>query len=551
MAQQHGLGMGGRGVSRPMAEMQLQHGGPSGPGAGDDGGDGGHGGDGGDGGEHEQGSHGRGDDGHDHGDDGDHGGMHHGPPYSDARFAMLRSHHQQTLWIYWLLVLLGFWMVLAPFTFGHLNAGQWTQPAGGRGVWFSAQTHDALRAHLMTWSDVVSGLVLIVFGWRSLTPNRPVSLWTCCFVGVWLNLAPLVFWAPTAAGYLNDTFVGALVIALTILIPGMPNMILYMKMGPPTPPGWTYNPSSWPQRWIMIVTGLAGWFVSRHLAMFQLGYIDRMWEPFFGDGSRKVLNSDLSHAWPISDGGLGAFSYTFEFLMGWMGSPARWRTMPWMVTFFGILVIPLGLTHIILVISQPVVVGHWCTLCLLAAAIMLPMIPLEVDEVVAMGQHLRQSRRAGDSLWSAFWKGGSVTEGTPDERTTPLMAFPQKPWSVFKASIWGMSFPWTLVAAGVVGVWLMFTPAVFGTGKPVADIEHLGGALILTVSVISMGEVVRAGRYLNCLLGALLAISPWLLDGGVPAAQINDVVAGVVVIALSLPRGTVRERYGAWNRLVR
>jgi hypothetical protein len=27
--------------------------------------------------------------------------------------------------------------------------------------------------------------------------------------------------------------------------------------------------------------------------------------------------------------------------MGLMGSPARWRTMPWMVTFFGILVIPL------------------------------------------------------------------------------------------------------------------------------------------------------------------------------------------------------------------
>jgi hypothetical protein len=45
-----------------------------------------------------------------------------------------------------------------------------------------------------------------------------------------------------------------------------------------------------------------------------------------------------------------------------MGSPARWYTMPWMVMFFGILVIPLGLVHILLVISQPVVVGEWCTL---------------------------------------------------------------------------------------------------------------------------------------------------------------------------------------------
>jgi hypothetical protein len=43
----------------------------------------------------------------------------------------------------------------------------------------------------------------------SLTPNRPVSLWICCFVGVWLTFAPVLFWAPTAAAYLNDTIVGA------------------------------------------------------------------------------------------------------------------------------------------------------------------------------------------------------------------------------------------------------------------------------------------------------------------------------------------------------
>ncbi len=83
----------------------------------------------------------------------------------------------------------------------------------------------------------------------------------------------------------------------------------------------------------MIGLGFAGWVVSRYLAAFQLGYIDRVRDPFFGEGSRLVLNSDLSHAWPISDAGLGAFAYTLEFLMGWMGSPARWRTMPWMVTF--------------------------------------------------------------------------------------------------------------------------------------------------------------------------------------------------------------------------
>ncbi len=72
-----------------------------------------------------------------------------------------------------------------------------------------------------------------------------------------------------------------------------------------------------------------------------------------------------------------------------------------MVTFFGVLVIPLGLTHILLVISQPLVVGEWCTMCLVAAGVMLPMIPLEVDEVVAMGQHMVEAKRRGD-------RGGSL-----------------------------------------------------------------------------------------------------------------------------------------------
>ena len=43
---------------------------------------------------------------------------------------------------------------------------------------------------------------------------------------------------------------------------------------------------------------------------------------------------------------------------------------------------------VVLVILQPVVVGHWCSGCLLAALIMLPMVPLMLDEVVAMCQFM-------------------------------------------------------------------------------------------------------------------------------------------------------------------
>lgn len=470
------------------------------------------------------------------------------------RMDMLRRHHRHVLWIPWTVLLLGIWQLAAPGILGYLEPELWQRPSGGRGAWWSDATHDALRAQLMFWSDVATGLLLLIFGWRMLRPNRPVSWWICCGVGVWLNLAPLVFWAPTAASYLNDTLVGMLLIALTILIPGMPDMIRYMEHGPPRPPGWTYNPSSWPQRWIMIVTGFAGLTVSRYLAAFQLGYIDSVWEPFFGAGSERVLNSQMSHRWPISDAGLGAFSYTFEFLMGYMGSPARWRTMPWMVTFFGILVIPLGLTHIALVISQPVVVGAWCTMCLLAAAIMLPMIPLEVDEVVAMGQHLAAARRRGDrrgSMWTVFWKGGSAKGCEKDERSPALVELPQRFGRVFAASIWGMSFPWNLLAAAAIGLWLMFAPSAFGSRGIAADAVHLGGSLTLVVAVVACGEPIRAGRLLNVALGAGLAATLWFVPDANLMERSHATAAGIAVAILSLPRGPIRERYGTWDRFIR
>ena len=494
-----------------------------------------------------------------HGDDGGNG-HDHGMSHED-RLQMLRMHHRQTLWVYWTLPLLGVWMVLAPFSFGYLNPENWVAPSGGRGPWFAETSTPELRhlqAWLMTGSDVLSGVLLLIFGWRSLQPNRPVSLWICCGVGMWLTFAPVLFWAPTAAGYVNDTVVGMLLIALTILIPGMPNMIMFMQHGPATPPGWTYNPSSWPQRWIMIVLGFIGLVVSRYLAMFQLGYIDYVWDPFFGfaSGTKKVLDSKMSHMWPISDGGLGGISYTFEFLMGYMGSPSRWRTMPWMVTFFGILVIPLGLTHIFLVISQPVVVHHWCSMCLLAALIMLPMLPLEVDEVVAMVQHVKQAYRRGDrdgSLWKIFWLGGQAGESTPDERSPELITLPNEFGPVFKASIWGMSFPWTLTALTVLGILMMFCPTWFGIDieTTAADIGHLVGALVVTVAVISMGEVVRTGRLLNVVLGVIAAVGPWLTTASTTGYSTVCAVLGVAIIALAIPRGPKTESYGSWDRFIR
>jgi hypothetical protein len=254
---------------------------------------------------------------------------------------------------------------------------------------------------------------------------------------------------------------------------------------------------------------------------------------------------------PVSDGGLGAFAYTFEFLMGWMGGPSRWRTMPWMVTFFGILVIPLGMVQITLVISQPVLVGHWCSFCLLGAIIMLPMIPLEVDEVAAMMQFLVRAHRRGEPFWRTFWLGGADPEAGQDQRTPGIDTLPGQPGAVLRAALWGMSFPWSLALTALLGLWLMFEPAALGVARPMASVDHLAGALIVAISVIAMGEAVRLIRLFNILLGLTVAILPWVLSGGTTLSRIIDLIVGLLVIALTLPRGIKRESYGPVEKAIK
>jgi hypothetical protein len=480
-----------------------------------------------------------------HGEMVDHGATRPEMGHGDMdRDRMLRAHQRKTLWVWWTVILLGAWVAVAPFTFGYGHVT--VEPSGGREVWLSL----GARVAAVRWSDVVSGVLLIGLGWRSLAPNRPYSMWAACLVGCWLTVAPVLFWCPSPAAYMNDTFAGMLVVSLTILVPGMPNMVAFMRMGGDTPNGWSYNPSSWPQRWIMIALGFAGFVVSRYLAAYQLGYIDHVWDPFFGDGSRRVLDSKMSHGWPISDASLGAIAYTFEFLMGFMGGTSRWRTMPWMVAIFGILVIPLGLTHIVLVISQPVVVGAWCTFCLLAASIMLPMLPLEADEVIAMGQHMIASKRKGHRMWDVFWKGGPADEATNDERSPSLMKLSDEPRSVLDASTWGMSVPWTLATTAVLGLVLVFAPAVLGFGKAAADVAQFGGLLAVTFSVIAMGEPLRALRFANIVVGLVVAILTWTIGDASVAAKLLVTVLTTVIALLSVRRGPKKERYGLWDRFV-
>jgi SPW repeat len=81
-----------------------------------------------------------------------------------------------------------------------------------------------------------------------------------------------------------------------------------------------------------------------------------------------------------------------------------------------------------------------------------------------------------------------------------------------------------------------------------AGADHLLGALVVTFSVTAFAEIARPARFLNALIGACLLATPWMFDGGTTLADWGSVVAGLALIALSLPRGRVSGRYGNWDR---
>jgi uncharacterized membrane protein len=148
---------------------------------------------------------------------------------------------------------------------------------------------------------------------------------------------------------------------------------------------------------------ILGFAIATYLSLFQLELISDVWEPFFGDGSRVILTSRVSHVLPIPDAALGAFSYLVDAVAGIVGGRARWRKMPWIVILFGLAVGPLGIVSIMLVVFQPVLFDAWCTLCLASAVVSLLMIGPAMDEFLASLQHLKRERQRGHSLWRTFW----------------------------------------------------------------------------------------------------------------------------------------------------
>jgi hypothetical protein len=448
--------------------------------------------------------------------------------YENAR----RHEHGRYRWAHFANMALGTWLVASPPLLGV------AQPA-------------------LIQSDLAAGAALLVFATFALSWQATWARYASAAVGLWLLFAPLVFWTSNGAAYLNDTLVGTLVIGFALALPPEPGTSpLAATRGRTIPPGWSYNPSEWTQRLPIIALALVGLYASRYLAGYQLEQLDHVWEPFFAgnpanpqNGTEEIITSPVAEAWPVSDGGLGAITYLLEILTGVIGLRARWRTMPWLVVVFGMMIVPLSVTSISFVIIQPIVIGTWGTLTLIAAAAMLMQIPYAIDELIASLQFVRRRVRAGQNWLRVFFAGDTDESGVAIDRHTGVVAdeFDRSPWEVTKDMLGGgVGLPWNLGLSALIGVWLLFTRLTFGTTGTMANADHVIGFLALTTLSIAAAEATRAVRYLNVLFGAALLVTPFVLEAST-AATINSIVCGISLIALSFRRGPIRQRYGTWQ----
>lgn len=176
------------------------------------------------------------------------------------------------------------------------------------------------------------------------------------------------------------------------------------------PQPWEYNPSKWSQRVRVSLVASIGFLIAIYMGLFQWGLIDSAWDPVFGNQTEQVLTSDVSHTMSrwflIPDAILGALAYLGDIVFALAGSTRRWQYRPWLVVLFGIDVIPLGIVSAILVVLQGTVVGAWCFLCLVTAAISLILILLAYDEVFSCLIYLYRVRKKSKNwhvLWHTFW----------------------------------------------------------------------------------------------------------------------------------------------------
>ena len=100
------------------------------------------------------------------------------------------------------------------------------------------------------------------------------------------------------------------------------------------------------------------------------------------------------------------------------------------------------------------------------------------------------------------------------------------------------SFPkqWEDWTSWALGIWLLLSPwALFFDQERIALENALAvGALIIVAEIVELSIFRGWEEWINVVLGAWLAVSPWVLGLQSAAARWNFLIVGVLVVALAI-----------------
>lgn len=111
---------------------------------------------------------------------------------------------------------------------------------------------------------------------------------------------------------------------------------------------------------------------------------------------------------------------------------------------------------------------------------------------------------------------------------------------------------WAQITNIVLGVWLMFAPAVLGHSDTLlAKFDRSAGPWVASVSLVAVAQISRSTRWLSLPAAVVLIVAPWFIDAPT-ASKINSAVVGVAMCALAPIGSPDQRRYGnGWTTLWR
>lgn len=89
----------------------------------------------------------------------------------------------------------------------------------------------------------------------------------------------------------------------------------------------------------------------------------------------------------------------------------------------------------------------------------------------------------------------------------------------------------------VAGIWLILAPFILGYGGTVAALNDLVvGIVVGVVALVRMFSALRTNwlSWVNAVAGLWLIFAPSILDYTTAVARTNDIVLGIIILALSI-----------------